>query len=70
MRRIKAVICKASDINEGLDSEIELEFKNYNDMVKWMKNVYWNWIIKFPDSPSSPSIYKKLKLIVYDDYME
>jgi hypothetical protein len=59
---IKAVIYKASDY----DFKEELTFKNYNDMVKWMKQVYWRWIIRFPD----PSIYKKLELEVYDDYVE
>jgi hypothetical protein len=59
---IKAVIYKASDY----DFKEELTFKNYNDMVKWMKQVYWRWIIRFPDG----SIYKKLELEVYDDYVE
>jgi hypothetical protein len=67
---IKAVIYKASDISKGIDYEIELEFKDYNDMIKYMKRVYWKWIIRFPDGYLAPRPLEKLELEVYDDYVE
>lgn len=39
-----------------------MEFKDYNEMINYMKEIYYEWIIAFD--------YNPITLYIYDDYFE